>query len=74
MEWNERAMEISNLLKLRTPPVGVRFFEDDYRPDGVFTPSKYGVKMAVCQAIAFARYIGRTVALTPRDFACPLPC
>ncbi|WP_456467787.1 DUF169 domain-containing protein [Archaeoglobus sp.] len=71
MEWNEKAKEISESLKLRTPPVGVRFFEEDYKPEKAFTPSKYGIKMAVCQAIAFARYIGKTVVLKPEDFACP---
>lgn len=70
MEWNEKAKKIAGMLKLRTPPVGVRFYEEKY--DGkAFKPSKYGIKMAVCQAIAFARYIGRTVLLEAEDFACP---
>ena len=71
MEWKEKASEISDILKLRTPPVGVRFFEDDYDADGVFKPSKYGIRITVCQAIAFARYLGKSVLLKPEDFACP---
>ncbi|MBO8180124.1 MAG: DUF169 domain-containing protein [Archaeoglobus sp.] len=71
MEWNEKSKKIIELLKLRTPPVGVRFYEEKYEPEKAFKPSNYGLKMAVCQAIAFARYIGRTVLLEAEDFACP---
>ncbi len=28
MEWNEKGRKITELLKLRTPPVGVRFYEE----------------------------------------------
>ncbi|WP_290596589.1 MULTISPECIES: DUF169 domain-containing protein [unclassified Archaeoglobus] len=71
MEWNEKGRKIVDFLKLRTPPVGVRFYEEKYEPERAFKPSKYGIQMAVCQAIAFARYIGRTVLLEAEDFACP---
>ncbi|WP_202320266.1 DUF169 domain-containing protein [Archaeoglobus neptunius] len=71
MEWNDIGREIVEILKLRIPPVGVVFYEEKYEPEKVFKPSKYGIKMAVCQAIAFARYIGRTVVLEAEDFACP---
>uniref|UniRef100_A0A7C2NT67 DUF169 domain-containing protein n=1 Tax=Archaeoglobus fulgidus TaxID=2234 RepID=A0A7C2NT67_ARCFL len=71
MEWNEKGRKIAELLKLRTPPVGVKFYEDKYEPEKAFRPSLYGIKMAVCQAIAFARYTGRTILLEADDFACP---
>ncbi|MCS7121922.1 MAG: DUF169 domain-containing protein [Archaeoglobaceae archaeon] len=71
MEWNDRGKKISEILKLKTPPVGVKFLEDEKIPEDAFRPSKYDLKMAVCQAIAFARYSGRTVALKGEDFACP---
>ncbi|MDK2875860.1 MAG: hypothetical protein PWQ22_270 [Archaeoglobaceae archaeon] len=71
MKWNEKAKKIVEILKLRTPPVGVRFYEERYEPSDAFKPSKYGIQMAVCQAIAFARYTGRTVLLEAEDFACP---
>jgi len=71
MKWNDEGKRIVELLKLRTPPVGVKFFEEKYEPERAFRPSKYGIKMAVCQAIAFARYIGRTVVLEAEDFGCP---
>lgn len=71
MKWNEIGKEICELLKLRTPPVGVVLSERDEVPDGAFVPSRYGVQMAVCQAIAFARFTGRTVAMKYEDFACP---
>ncbi len=69
-EWNKKGKELLEILRLRTPPVGVVFSENDEIPEGSFQPSKYGMKMAVCQAIGFARYSGRTVALKYDDFAC----
>jgi len=71
MKWNEIGKKILELLKLRTPPVGVIFSEKDELPSNAFIPSKYGIKMAVCQAIAFTRFTGRTVALKFEDFGCP---
>jgi len=71
MKWIETGKEIFDLLRLRTPPVGVVFSEKDEVPEGAFVPSEYGVPMAVCQAIAYARFTGRTVAVRYQDFACP---
>ncbi|MCS7118924.1 MAG: DUF169 domain-containing protein [Archaeoglobaceae archaeon] len=71
MEWNEKGKKISEILKLKTPPIGIKFFEEDFLPEDVFKPSKYGLKMAVCQAMSFARFSGRSVALKEEDFACP---
>ncbi|MEM0022656.1 MAG: DUF169 domain-containing protein [Archaeoglobaceae archaeon] len=70
MEWNEKGSRIVEILRLRTPPVGVKFFEERVEIDA-FKPSKHGLKFAVCQAIAFARYSGRSVVLEADDFACP---
>ena len=58
MKWNDEAKRIAEILKLRTPPVGVRFYEKNYEPDKAFKPSKYGIQMAVCQAIALVRSDG----------------
>lgn len=71
MEWNVNGAKIVGMLKLRTPPVGVKFFENEVEVENAFKPSKHGLKFAVCQAIAFARYTGREVVLTAEDFACP---
>jgi uncharacterized protein (DUF169 family) len=71
MKWNELGKEICNLLRLKTPPIGAIFSEKEEVPEGAFLPSKYGIQMAVCQAIGFARYLGRTVAMRYEDFACP---
>ncbi|RLI75856.1 hypothetical protein DRP05_14005 [Archaeoglobales archaeon] len=71
MEWKEFGNEVVKLLKLRTPPIGVHFSENDEIPDKAFVPSKYGLQMAVCQAIGFSRFTGRTIALRYEDFACP---
>uniref|UniRef100_A0A7C3UKR7 DUF169 domain-containing protein n=1 Tax=Geoglobus ahangari TaxID=113653 RepID=A0A7C3UKR7_9EURY len=70
MDWKEKGKRLVEILKLKTPPVGVKFFEEDVEINA-FRPSKYGLKMAVCQAISFARFSGRNVLLKPEDFACP---
>lgn len=71
MEWNEKAKRIVEILRLRTPPVGVKFFEKTVEIENAFKPSKHDLKFAVCQAIAFARFNGRSVVLEAEDFACP---
>ncbi|MEM0350262.1 MAG: DUF169 domain-containing protein [Archaeoglobaceae archaeon] len=71
MEWNEFGKKIVEILKLKTPPVGVKFFEKEVEIEGSFIPSKHGLKMAVCQAMSFARFSGRSVLLKAEDFACP---
>jgi uncharacterized protein (DUF169 family) len=71
MKWIELGKEVYALLRLRTPPVGVVFSEKHEIPDDAFVPSKYGMQWAVCQAIAFARFNGRTVAMRHEDFGCP---
>lgn len=71
MEWNEKGKRIMEILRLRTPPVGIVFFEERKEVENAFKPSNYGIKMAICQAMAFARYSGRTVVINSEDFACP---
>jgi len=71
MKWNDTGAEIYELLRLRTPPVGVVFSNSVEVPEDAFVPSKHGVQMAVCQAIAFARFAERTVVMKYDDFACP---
>uniref|UniRef100_A0A7J2TK42 DUF169 domain-containing protein n=1 Tax=Archaeoglobus fulgidus TaxID=2234 RepID=A0A7J2TK42_ARCFL len=70
MEWKEKGKRLVEILKLKTPPVGVKFFEEDVEIEA-FRPSKHGIKMAVCQAMSFARFSGRSVLLKADDFACP---
>lgn len=71
MEWNEKGKKILELLRLRTPPIGVKFFENSIKIENAFKPSKHNLKFTVCQAIAFARFNGRSVVLEADDFACP---
>jgi uncharacterized protein (DUF169 family) len=70
MDWNEKGKRLLEILRLKTPPVGIKFFEKEVEVEA-FRPSKLGLKMAVCQAISFARYSGGSVLLKPEDFACP---
>jgi uncharacterized protein (DUF169 family) len=70
MEWKEKGKRLVEILKLKTPPVGIKFFEREVEIEA-FRPSKHGLKMAVCQAMSFARFSGRSVLLKSEDFACP---
>lgn len=57
-------------MRLRTPPVAVKFLEDEDFPEGVVRPSKMGVKIAVCQAVAAARFMFWTVGMNVDDDEC----
>ncbi|MET1124654.1 MAG: DUF169 domain-containing protein [Archaeoglobaceae archaeon] len=71
MDFRSLAAKLQELLKLRTPPVGVKFLESEEVPENAFKPSRFGIKVAVCQAIGIARHLRRLVAMTAEDFACP---
>ena len=71
MKLVEPTKKFMELLRLRTKPLGVKFLEKAEFPEGVFRPSKYGLKIAVCQGITFARKGNRIVGLTLEDVNCP---
>lgn len=60
--------ELSAMLKPKTYPFGVKFFEDpDERPPNTIRPRH---SMNVCQITALARYYGRAMYFTAEDMAC----
>ena len=71
MGFVEIAKKFMELLRLRTKPLGIKFLEKPEFPGDVFRPSKYGLKIAVCQGITFARKGNRIVGLTLEDVNCP---
>jgi uncharacterized protein (DUF169 family) len=61
-------------LRVATFPVGIRSFKaGEQIPEKAKRPSKQlGVKVAVCQAISFARRYGWTMAVSGEDLSCPI--
>ena len=72
---NKYGEEIEKLLKLKTPPIGVKFIQsEDEIPDGAIRPRKdRGWHLAQCQAFAMSRREGETVAVLKEDQWCWAP-
>ncbi len=69
--WISAAEKIEGNLRLKTPVVGIKFLHRPDFPEGCFRPSERGLKMAMCQAISFARRHERVVGVTIEDMNCP---
>ena len=72
---NKYGEEIERLLKLKTPPIGVKFIQsEDEIPDDAIRPvrDKRG-HIAQCQAFAMSRREGETVAVLKEDQWCWAP-
>lgn len=72
---NKYAEEIEKLLRLKTPPIGVKFIksEDEIPPDAVRPKKDRGEHLAQCQAFAMSRREGKTVAILREDQWCWAP-
>lgn len=72
---NKYGKEIEQLLKLKTPPVGVKFIQTEGEiPDNAIRPRKdKGGHIAQCQAFAMSRREGETVAVLKDDQWCWAP-
>jgi len=68
--WREKSLMLEQLLRLRTPPIAVKFLEVKEFPKGVIRPSNMGVGIAVCQAITAARYMFWTIGVGVEDVEC----
>lgn len=72
VEFKDVEEKISNTLRLKTLPVGVKFVKsaEDF-PDGTMRPTKnFGIRMATCQAISISRRFGWIMGLTNEDIKC----
>lgn len=68
MKKVEMCCELSAMLRPKTYPFGVKFFEDlNERPPNTMRPRH---PMNVCQITALARYYGRALYFTAEDMAC----
>jgi len=64
----EVCCELFAMLRSKTKPFGVKFYEDtDERPQGTMRPQR---PMNTCQITAFVRYYGRSMYFTAEDMAC----
>ena len=72
---NKYGQEIEKLLKLKTPPIGVKFIKsEDEIPDNAIRPKKdMNGHIAQCQAFAMSRREGETVAVLKDDQWCWAP-
>jgi uncharacterized protein (DUF169 family) len=71
--WNRKGELLSNLLQLKAAPVAVKILKgsSDFPDDAKRPVRDFGLKIAMCQAIAMARKFGWTVAMGPEDNVCP---
>jgi uncharacterized protein (DUF169 family) len=71
-EVNQQAMELEQLLRLKTYPLAIKMIErEDDIPVGAKRPVRdLGYHLALCQAISLARRQGRTTALLKKDMWC----
>lgn len=72
VDFKEVEEKISNTLRLKTRPVGVKFVKsaEDF-PEGTMQPTKnFGIRVATCQAIALSRRYGWIMGLTNEDIKC----
>lgn len=72
---NKYGEEIESLLKLKTPPIGIKFIqsEDEIPADAIRPGRDRGVHLAQCQAFAMSRREGETVAILKEDQWCWAP-
>lgn len=67
----EAAEFLSNNLRLRTQPFGVKFLKEPTFPEKTKKPSEVlGKRITICQAVTMARIYGWTVGLTKQDLIC----
>jgi uncharacterized protein (DUF169 family) len=67
----EAAEFLSNNLRLRTQPIGVKFLKEAVFPDKTRRPSEVlGKRITICQGVTMARVYGWTVGLSKQDLIC----
>ncbi len=72
---NKYGVEIETLLRLKTPPLGIKFIKsEDEIPENALRPKRdKGIHLAQCQAFAMSRREGETVAILKEDQYCWAP-
>lgn len=63
--------DLYHKLHLATYPVAITYIKDEKEiPEGVYRPSKAGIKLSLCQAITMSRRLATPVAMTADDNFC----
>jgi len=74
MDYEKYFASIMRMIMPQSFPIGVKIIKkDDPFPDGVTRPSKYGIKIALCQWTTLARRWGWVMGAMGEDINCT-PC
>ncbi|MGE0085499.1 MAG: DUF169 domain-containing protein [Desulfococcaceae bacterium] len=74
MDYKAFSEEISRLIRPQSYPLGVKLLKDVSKlPKEAVRPSKYGIKISLCQWTTMARRWGRIMAAVADDINCT-PC
>jgi uncharacterized protein (DUF169 family) len=74
MDYKVYSEEISRMIRPQSFPLGVKFVRDINKlPEAAVRPSKYGIKISLCQWITMARRWGRILGAIADDINCT-PC
>jgi uncharacterized protein (DUF169 family) len=74
MDFKAFGEGISEMVRPQSFPIGVKFVKAaDEIPKRAAKPSKYGIKISLCQWITMARRWGRILGATAEDINCT-PC
>lgn len=74
MDYKRYSESIKRMIMPQSFPLGVKIIKkDDPFPDGVVRPSKFGIKVALCQWTTLARRWGWVVGTMAEDINCA-PC
>jgi uncharacterized protein (DUF169 family) len=74
MDYEKYSQVIMQMVMPQSFPIGIKILRnDDPLPDGVIRPSKFGIKIALCQWTTLARRWGWIVGAVAEDISCT-PC
>lgn len=74
MNYNAFSEEITKLIRPQSYPLGVKLVKNGNQlPESAIRPSKYGIKISLCQWITMARRWGRILGAVADDINCT-PC
>jgi uncharacterized protein (DUF169 family) len=74
MDYEAYSEEISRMIRPQSFPLGVKLVQEaDSLPEGAVRPSKYGIRISLCQWTTMARRWGRVVGAVAEDISCT-PC
>jgi uncharacterized protein (DUF169 family) len=74
MNYKDFSEEITKLIRPQSYILGVKLVKDGNQlPNGAVRPSKYGIKISLCQWTTMARRWGRTLGVLAEDINCT-PC